>query len=280
MFLPFIFSACSLKTLALRGTASLLDKGADALYEESDPKFAQETMGSQLKLIEALLRNDPDNRKLLVLAAEGFGAYAFLFLQDEQPEYRAKNFYLRGRDYALRALARKPAFQKLADLDAESLERALKSAEKRDAPALFWTAFNWSSWINLSRNSTDAVAQLPKTVLIMKKVSQLQPGYHFAGAELFFGSYYASRPAILGGDIKKAKAHFAQAHGLTGGLFLMAYVLEARYYAVAAQDQTLYKELLEKVRLGQAGALPKARLSDEVAKIKAAQLLSKTDEYF
>ena len=49
---------------------------------------------------------------------------------------------------------------------------------------------------------------------------------------------------------------------------------------VAAQDQTLYKELLEKVRLGQAGALPKARLSDEVAKIKAAQLLSKTDEYF
>lgn len=277
--LALLFSGCSLKSLALRSTAGLLDKGAEALYEESDPRFAEETMASQLKLIEALLRNDPDNRKLLALAAEGFAGYAFLFLEDEQPE-RAKNFYLRGRDYALRSLSRRAAFKELADLDLEKMGAALKSARRSNAPELFWAAFNWSGWINLSRDSSDAVSQLPKAVLLMSKVRELEPAYHYAGPDLFFGAYYASRPTMLGGDLKKAKIHFLRAEELTAGRFLMSYVLEARYYAVATQDRDLFKKLLDQVREGRAGSLPQARLTDEMAKIKAAKLLGKIDEYF
>ena len=280
LLLPLLaLSGCGLRGLALRSTASLLDRGAAALYEEPDPQFARESMGSQLKLLEELLQNSPANRELLLMSAEGFGGYAFLFLEDSQPE-RAKGFYLRGRDYALRALARSAAFARLQELDAEGLAKVLSKARKKDVPPLFWAAFNWANWINLSKDNPSAVSELPKAVALMQKVSELDPDFHFAGPDLFFGSYYASRPAILGGDAGKAKAYFQEARRRTGGKFLMTYVLEARYYAVAAQDKELFKSLLDKVGQAPAGELPNARLTDEVAKQRAAALLEKIDDYF
>ena len=71
-------SACSPRIVAVRTTASLLNRGSIAFYEEPDPELAREAMASQLKLLEALLKNDPDNSTLLGLTDEGFGGYAFL----------------------------------------------------------------------------------------------------------------------------------------------------------------------------------------------------------
>lgn len=272
-------SGCSLKTMALRSTVDLLDDGVGALYEEPDPAFARESMPAQLKLAESLLRNDPGNEKLLKLCAEGFDGYAFLFLEDSQPQ-RAKEFYLRGRDYAFRALAGRGALAKAGSLDLDALGNALKTARPSDVPALFWAAFGWAGYINLSKDSSAAVADLPKAVAMMARVHELAPDYHFAGSDLFFGVYYASRPAILGGDVSKAKSYFQEARRRTAGKYLMTYVLEARYYAVAAQDQELFKSLLAKVQEAPSGLLPDAKLTDEVAKTKAAALMEKTNDLF
>jgi hypothetical protein len=92
--------------------------------------------------------------------------------------------------------------------------------------------------------------------------------------------YYASRPTMLGGDVKKSKAHFEEARRRTAGGFLMTYVLEARYLAVASQDPELFKGLLAKVQDAPTGTLANARLIDAVAKEKAAQLLEKTNDLF
>lgn len=280
LLLPVLaLGGCSLKTVALRSTAALLDRGALAFHEEPDPELARQAMGSQLKLLEALLLNAPENEKLLKLCAEGFGGYAFLFLEDGQPD-RAKGFYFRGRDYALRALARRKALASLADMNLDDIEKALGAARLEDVPALYWSAFNWAAWINLSKDSPEALAQLPKAVLLMKRAGELDAGYQFGGPGLFFAVYYASRPAVLGGDIKKAKGLFEAARQRTGGRFLMAYVLEARHYAVGVQDPELFRGLLSKVRESPSGALGGARLADEVAKLKAKALLEKVDEYF
>lgn len=263
----------------MRETAGILARGAGALFDEPDPAFAAESMPAQLKTVEALLRSDPDNAQLLTLAAEGFCGYAFLFLEDSQPE-RAKGMYLRGRDYALRALARRAALKDLASAPEDRAAASLSAARKSDVPALFWAAFGWAGYINLSKDSSSAIADLPRVTAMMERVRQLEPGYHFAGADLYFGIYYASRPALLGGDTAKAKTYFEEARRLTAGKFLMTYVLEARSLAVAAQDQPLYKALLAKVEDSPAGALPEARLEDEVAKQKAARLLEKMNDFF
>ncbi|HAM34978.1 MAG TPA: hypothetical protein DEB40_12070 [Elusimicrobia bacterium] len=278
--LPFFaFSGCSFKTLALHSTAELLDVGVAAYYDESDTQLAKDSMASQLKFVEGLLRNEPTNERLNLLAAQGFGSYAFLFIEDVEPE-RAKPLYLRGRDYALRSLAGRPALANPAALTPDELDQALGQAAKADAPALFWGAFCWAAFINLSKGSADALAQLPKAVSFMKRAQALDPQYNFAGADLFFGTYFASRPRMLGGDPEKAKTHFLWAKRITSGKYLMTYVLEAKTLAVALQDRALFDSLLAKVREGQAGALPGARLADEVAKLKAAALKEKADDLF
>lgn len=262
-----------MKTVALRATASLMSDGASSTHDEADPQLAREAIPGQLKLVESLLVSEPGNRDLRLLAAEGFSGYAFLFLEETEPE-RAKALYLRGRDHAL-ALLREPLPETL-----DQLEPRLAKARKDEARALFWAAFGWSGAINLSRDSADAVADLPKAVAVMKRVHELDKELHFAGPDLFFGVYFASRPAMLGGDIEKARTHFEWARRLTAGKYLMAYVLEARYLAVGLQDRALFETLLKRVLEAPAGALPRARLTDEVAKRRAAAMLEKADDYF
>ncbi|MFA6003884.1 MAG: TRAP transporter TatT component family protein [Elusimicrobiota bacterium] len=279
LLLPlFAFSGCSLNTLALRSTAEIFDKGIAAYYEESDPQLAREALAGQLKMVEALLQSRPDDARLNRLAAEGFGSYSFLFMEDAQPQ-RAQAFYLRGRDYALRSLSRNLG-EGLAALVPDDLEQTLRRANKSDAPALFWAAFCWGNYINLSLDSPDAVSELPKAAALMERSHALDPGYNFGGSDLFFGVYFASRPKLLGGDTEKARTHFAWAERISDGKYLMGYVLQAKTLAVALQDRALFESLLKKVGAEPAGRLPHARLADEVAKLKAAALLEKTDELF
>lgn len=278
--LPFLtLSGCSIQTIAARQTAKVLDRGAASFLDEPDPELAREAMASNLKLFEALLACDPGNRRLLLRAAEGFNGYSFLYLEDAQPE-RAKGLYLRGRDFALKLVERNPKLASLPAKDLDGAAAALKAAGPQDVPALFWAAFGWGAWINLSKDNPAAVADLPKVVAVMQRVSDLDPSFHFAGPDLFFGMYYASRPAIAGGDTAKAKTYFESARARTSGKFLMTYVLEARYLAVASQDQELFKALLSKVAESEAGVLPESRLTDAVAKKKAAALLEKINDYF
>ena len=263
-FLLFL-QACSFKSIALKSTTDLLDKGAAAFYEEDDIQFARESMPGQLKFLETLLKNDPRNRKLLLSLAQGFGGYAFLFLEDEAPD-RARLFYQRGRDYGLKILGKK--------------KDDLKTAGPADAPALFWTAYCWGGWANLSRTDPQALADLPAVEAMMARVQEISPGYFYGGSDLFLGAAYGIRPKIFGGSPEKSKMHFERALKGADKKFLMAQVLYARYYAVPVQDKNLFKALLEEVADAKPDILPEQRLSNAVAKEKAKKLLEKTNDLF
>lgn len=265
--------------VAVRSTADVLEMGRSASLDEPDYQLAREAMPAQLKLVETLTAADPGNLGLRRMAAEGFGGAAFLFFEDSDPA-RAKGLYLRGRDHALAGLALRSAFRGLAAKNPDDFSAALKRASFDDVPDLFWAGFCWAGWVSLSKDDAAALADLPKVVALMTRVSELNSSYHFAGADLFFGVYYASRPRLLGGDPAKAKAAFERAHKATKGGYLMAHVLNARWYAVAVQDRELYQQLLKKVLESPSGLLPEARLTDEAAKRKAAALLEKIDDYF
>jgi len=269
----------SIDRYALRTTASMLERGRKTSLEEPDYQLGRDAVAAQLKLIETMLVSDPGNLPLHRLLAEGFGGYAFLFVEDTEPN-RAKGLYIRGRDHALEALALKNAFKGLKDKNSDDFEKALKWAKKEDVPDLFWAAFGWAGMVNLSKNDASALAELPKVVLLMTRVYELDKTFNFAGADMFFGVYYASRPAMFGGDPAKAKTHFEWAHRITSGKYLMTHVLNARWYAVGVQDRELFKQLLTKVLETPSGQLPEARLTDEAAKKKAAMYLEKIDDFF
>lgn len=276
--LPALFfaAACSPRTMAIRMAAPVLEEGALAFHEEPDPALAREAFASQLKLLEGLLKSDPGNARFERLLAEGFGAYAFLFLEDSEPE-RAKGAYLRGRDHALASL---PAG--LSGLPARTLDQtkaAVRAAGPGDVASLFWAGYGWGGWINLSKDNPQAVADLPKVVAVMERVQELSPGFYFGGPDLFLGSYHALRPRMLGGDPNRAKAHFESAERGAAASFLLAKVLHAQYYAVAVQDQELFTKLLNDV-LEASADVPRARLANAVAKQKAKRLLEKANDLF
>lgn len=275
-----LLSGCSLDRMALRSTSNLLVAGHSAVLDEPDWKQARESMSAQLSLVETLLVSDPGNRSLRRLASQGYGGGAFLLLEDEDAE-RAKLSYIRGRDHALKALeAAHPELAGLADKTPEELEKALKTLTKADVADVFWAGFDWAGYVNLSKDDAKALFGLPKAVALITRAWELDPSFENAGADLFFGVYYASRPAMLGGNPSKAKTHFEWAHRITKGQYLMAHYLNARWYAVAVQDQELCRQLLKKVLDEPAGRLPGTRLADEAAKRKAAAMMEKIDDYF
>jgi hypothetical protein len=274
-------AGCSSVTnhVAVLSTADILTLGRGATLDEPDYKLAHDAMPAQLKLVETLIVSEPADRNLRRLAAEGFAGGAFLFVEETDPG-RAKALYLRGRDHALAALALKSRFAGLADKPLDEFQETLRNATLDDVPDLFWAGMGWGGYVNLSKDDASALAELPKVTAMMTRVQELDPSFHFAGADMFFGVYYASRPRILGGDPAKAKAAFERVTAATKGRYLMAHVLNARWYAVAVQDRELFKQLLTKVLESPAGRLPESRLTDEAAKLRAGRLLEKIDDYF
>jgi len=279
LLLTSVFLAGCFQTIAIQTMAGIMDYGFEAFNEESDTELAKEGLGSNLKLIEALIKGDPENEKLLLYASQGYNAYALAFVEDDSVE-RARPLYLRGRDFALRILTQKSSFKSGMNGNLEAFEKAVGSLTKEDVPAAFWTAFGWGSYINISRTDPEAIADLPKAEALMDFVRRTDSTYYFGGAHLFLGTIEGTMPAVLGGRPEKAKQYFETSLLIGGGKFLMTYVYYAKTYAVQVQDQQLFESLLAKVIDAPADILPSAKFPNAVAKQKARRLLSKANELF
>jgi hypothetical protein len=147
-------------------------------------------------------------------------------------------------------------------------------------PILFWTATCWVNWIRLNLDSMEALSELPRVEAMMRRVLELDEGFHYGGAHLFMGIWYASRPKIAGGDLKKAQEHFLKALDLGQRKFLMAYVYYASYYARKIMDKELFTSTLQKVLETPAETSPDLILLNTIAKRQAKELLSHGEEYF
>jgi hypothetical protein len=275
----FGFFGCSLKTLGVRTTAEILEDGIASFEAESDLPLAREAAGSQIKLLEALHRADPGNRKVLLALTRSLGSYAFGFLEreaetDPDARNRAAALYRRGAEYGLALLG----------LDKGSKENAwLERLDRMDAgavPALFWTGYCWAGAIRKSADSPAALAELPKAVAMIERVLVLQPGYHFGAPRLFMGVYYADRPRLAGGSPNRAREFFERAMDDSAGRYVMGKYLWARFGAVASQDPTLFERLLKEVIDSPETTLPEQRLSQEIARGWARSLLERKSDFF
>ena len=65
------------------------------MQEERDPELVKQAIPANLKTLEGLLKQDPDNTWILETLAKGFCGYAFSFLEVIEPE-RASSFILSG----------------------------------------------------------------------------------------------------------------------------------------------------------------------------------------
>ncbi len=277
ILLIILISGCSIQKLAVRSMGDIMNNGFAVLNEESDLELAEKSIASNLKLLEAMIKSDPNNSEILQLLCTGYSSYALGFVEDIDVD-RAKTFYLRAKEYGIKLLKKNKHFDDNANLN--SFENSLLSFGKSDIPALFWTAVAWGSYINLNLTQPDALADLPKVEAIMKYIIKVDEKYYYGGAHFFLGALYGGRPKIFGGNPEESKKHFEKCLSINSGKFLMTYVYYAKTYAVQIQDPVLYQDLLSKIDETNLDILPEAKLSNAIAKKKAEILRNKFDELF
>jgi hypothetical protein len=267
--------------MGVRTTAEILEDGIASFESESDVALARESAGSQIKLLEALHRADPGNRKVLLSLTRSLGSYAFGFLEKEAENdpvvrRRAATLYRRGAQYGIELLD----LGLPEDASIEVFQKRLERKGTKDVPALFWTAYCWAGAIRKSADSPSALAELPKAVALIERVLVLQPDYQYGAPRLLMGVYFADRPRLAGGNPDKARDYFSAAERSSGGKYMMGKYLWARFGAVAAQDPALFGKLLEEVLDSPEDILPDQRLSQEIARDWARDLLKRKSDFF
>lgn len=260
--------ACSPRRFLFNKVSNAFDAGITTVYQEGDLKLAEQFLSSNLETIVILVSNDPDNPHLNLPAAQAFGAYAMAFVEEKDPA-RATALYQRGLQYAFKALPSKKAFTK--SIKPDELAALLPNYEKSEVPQLFWAGYNWGMYILQNLDQPRILGDLAKVEMIMSRVMELDPEYNFGGADLFYGSFYAARPPLLGGNPELGREHFLKNIGRNPD-FLMTKLYFARYFAVQVQDRALFDSLLNEIEAFDIESAPEIRLFNALAKQKAATL--------
>jgi len=252
---------------------------ARAAAKQSDPTVVRAGTPAYLMLLDGLIEASPDNARLLVADCQAYSTYASLFTA-EADQARTAALYARAREYGFRALSTRADLRGALSGTLPGFSLVLERFGKGDVPALFCTASSWAKWTAANLDNLDALAELPLLEATMERILELDDSYSYGSPHLLLGTYLAAKPAILGGDMAKAKKHFDRALVLADGKFLPAKVLYAKYYVRRIQDRELFVRILEEVLNTPSDTVPELTLSNAIAKEQAKELLEKTDEYF
>jgi hypothetical protein len=274
-----LLSACfPNKKLTVGATAMLLEEVSKASYKQSDLRILREGMPAYLMLIDGMIQAWPDQDQLLIAGAQGYSTFASVFVEDQDKEY-ANLLYERGKQYALRSLELR-GLQEPLQRPFDDFKKGLKRLGKKDISYIFWAATCWANWIRLNLDSMEAMSELPRVEWMMERALELDEGFYYGGPHLFMGIWFASRPKMAGGDLKKAQKHFLKAIDLGKGKFLMSYVYYADHYARQALERDLFVSTLQKVLEAPPDMISELTLLNSVAKMKAKELMNHIEEYF
>ncbi len=267
------------KRLTVASVGLLLDDVAKASAKQTNPAIVREGIPAYLMLLDGLIEAYPTNRRLLLAGAEAYCSYATAFANEDTPEAVGK-LYLRGKHYAVMALRQYEKFLSVLTQPYGELEQYVANFSRKDVPALFWFASCWAGWISVSTDSVEAVADLPRVVLLMERLIELDEGYYYGGAHLFMGIYKSAKPEAYGGEPEAARQHFERALEIGKGDYLMAYVYYAEHYAKKTFQKDLFVSLLEKALETPVDRVPELTLTNTIAKSRAMDLLNQVEDYF
>ena len=284
-------SGCSVREYAARSIGDALASGGDVYASDGDIELVGAATPFGLKTMESLLAVVPDHRGLLLAATRGFTQYAYVYVQlpadalearDVARAYaqrdRARNLYLRARDYGLRGLglsegdaARALFFDPQAALSATTIE---------DVPLLYWTAVAWAAAIALGKDSPALIAGLPAVDALIARAVALDADFDNGTLQSFLIGYEMSRPNAAPDAPARARAHFERAVALSGGQQAAPYVSLAEAVAAPARDRQAFDALLIQALQIDPAARPDWRLANLVMQRRARWLRAHAKELF
>lgn len=289
--LLFAAAGCSVRKFAAKRVANVLAEGGSVYASDDDPDLVGEALPFGLKTMESLLLEIPEHRRLLVAAASGFAQYAYAYvalpaLEIEDSDrrraralrLRAKRLYIRGRDYALRALTLgETRFgEKLRD----DPKAALAPLKTEDVAALYWATVSWSAAIAADKRDMDLIADLNLIGPMINRCLELDEDFDQGAIHQFMISYEGGRSSAQGGSVERARKHFERAMALGRGQQVGPLVAFAETVSVRLQDRREFTQLLQEALAFDVNKAPEHRLANLIAQRRAQVLLSRVDDYF
>ena len=262
----FVVIACSPKALIVRQMADLVDTGITAFERDDDLDLMEKAFPANIKLLEAMLANSPDDRQLITLLSRLYGSYAFGFIEtrleetlysvhpsdanaDERDSLKdqVNRYYEKGAGYALMALEQSApgatdAFRKVI-----TITPYLNTLGKKEVAPLFWYGFNLGAWVNRNLDSIRAVSRAHVAREVMERVIELDSAYNHGGAHLFLVAYFGSRPPMMGGNQDKALDHYHQLKRMAGDDYLLSDLFYARFCMQQQQDREGFVDMMQRI---------------------------------
>jgi predicted anti-sigma-YlaC factor YlaD len=228
---------------------------------------------------------------LLLAAASGFTQYSYAFVQQRADfvedtsvaraaasRLRARKLDLRARDYGLRGLdVRHPGFATRLRQDPRA---AVRQAERRDVPFLYWTAAAWGAAISVSKEVPELVADQPIIEALIDRALELDETFSAGAIHVFLITYEMARQGATSDPAARSRQHFDRAVAITKGQLASPYVSYAEAVSLSKQNKTEFESLLQRAIAIDVGAKPEWRLENLIMQERARWLVSRVSELF
>ncbi len=260
---------------AALATQRMSDNLASTMLNHDDPETVRAAAPAYLLLLDSMIREQPDNDKLLMAGARLYGALAAALVQE--PE-RIKRMSTHAREYAKQAFCRHySAICASEEAPYQAFTQSLNSESPQQLDLLFVYASSWAGWIAAHSDDWSALADLPKVEALLQHLVTMDPGFERGRAQLYLAVMRSQLPQAMGGKPEQGRHHFELAIHHSQGRDLMAKVEYAQRYARLVFNQALHDRLLQEVLQAPTQARD-LTLSNTLAKQRARQLLA--DDYF
>jgi predicted anti-sigma-YlaC factor YlaD len=284
-------TACSPSRFAVDRLGDALSGDSSAFATDNDPELIAAAAPFSLKLMDSLLAKSPEHRGLLTAAAAGYTQYAYGFVQTEaerieatdlersrEQRARARNLYLRARDYGLRGI--EVAHRGLSEQLRNDPVKAVQKCGKDDVALLYWTGAAWAAAIAQAKDDPAMVGDLPKPQAMMDRALQLDEAYGDGAIHSFMITYSMVRPDIAEPRIEVARQHYERAVQLSKGKTAGPHLTWAESVCVPQEDRACFDRALQAAGAVDPEAAPEHRLENTLMQRRAAWLATQADHLF
>lgn len=248
-----------------------------AVMNSEDLWVIEHGLPAYLIMVDAMIEANQNNVGMLLSGARLNSSYATGFVSDVP---RQKVLSKKALRYALRAACLDIKWMcEVRTLPYDEFEEKLAQMRKRNLATAYGLASAWAGFIQVNSDDWHAVAELPRVKSIMKWVAQRDPTLDGATPYMYLGIFESLLPPAMGGNPDLARRHFEQAVALRGEENLYIKVMFAEFYTRLVYDRELHDQLLAQV-LEADVIVDGLRLQNEIAQIRARELLRDADDYF
>ena len=273
--LAFSLSGCAI--VVSSAASGLTDSISDSVLNQDDPETAKAALPTFMVLIDGMIRDNPEDPKLLASGATLYASYGAIFASDDE---RASRLTRRARQYSFDAMCE--SYEPACDWHGASYDEFVATLDgigPKQAEYLYTYGFASLAFLRAHASDWNSLAELPQMEALFQRYMDISGDEVNSAVYTYMGILLTLRPPALGGEPERAREYFEKAIEVTGGKDLGVKVEYARGYAKLLYERELHDRLLNEVMAAdpyQDGYT----LSNVLAKEQAEALLAEADDYF